>query len=117
MIIRTPTHLNKLAKAQWKKYVPSLKVRTDITAQDLHNLESFCVNYATYRAALDDVETNGLVLVFSNHHKGANPAYKIMMESQKLMLKFGELLGFDPVSRVKHKAPIEDKDELDELLK
>jgi P27 family predicted phage terminase small subunit len=116
MIIRIPSHLNKLAKAQWRKYVPSLKERTDITPQDLHNLESFCVNYAMYRAALEDVEANGLILVFNNDNKGQNPAYKVMMESQKLMLKFGELLGFDPVSRVKHKAPVEDKDDLDGLI-
>lgn len=116
MTVRQPNYLTKIAANQWRKYAPSLRERTDITNQDWHNLECFCVNYANYRLALDDVNTNGLILTFNNDNRGQNPAFKAMMESQKLMIKYGEILGFDPVSRAKHKAPIEEKDELDGLI-
>jgi len=114
--MRQPKHLDKYGKTQWQKYAPSLRTRPDITEQDWHNLECFCVNYASFRTALDDVQKNGLILTFSNDNKGANPAFKAMMEAQKLMIKFGELLGFDPISRSKFNPQEDNLDELDKLL-
>jgi len=114
--MRQPTYLDKHAKAQWQKYAPSLRTRSDITDQDWHNLECFCVNYSAYRQAQEDVQTNGLILVFCNDNRGQNPAFKAMLEAQKLMIKFGELLGFDPISRIKIPKHIDEGDELDALL-
>lgn len=116
MTIRQPKYFDKLAAEQWKKYAPSLRTRNDITDQDWHNLECFCVNYSSYRQAQQDVSINGLVLTFNNDNRGQNPAFKIMMEAQKLMMKYGEKLGFDPVSRLKNKCVNEDKDDLNGLI-
>jgi P27 family predicted phage terminase small subunit len=114
--MRQPNYLDKHAKVQWQKYAPSLRVRADITDQDWHNLECFCSNYSAYRQAQEDLKANGLILTFSNDNRGQNPAFKAMLEAQKLMIKFGELLGFDPISRIKLPQNLSDEDELDALL-
>lgn len=116
MAVRTPKYLDKLSAAQWRKYAPSLRERKDITNQDWHNLECFCVNYSIYRQALKEIEDKGLILTFNNDNVGQNPAFKVMTEAQKLMVKNGEKLGFDPVSRSKYHVPVEDEDELDGLI-
>tara|TARA_R110002050_G_scaffold216254_5_gene352367 strand:+ start:205 stop:558 length:354 start_codon:yes stop_codon:yes gene_type:complete len=116
MVVRAPKYFDKISAAQWRKYAPSLRERKDITNQDWHNLECFCVNYSMYRKALEDIEEKGLILKFSNDNVGQNPSFKIMTEAQKLMIKNGEKLGFDPVTRIKYPVPVEEQDDLDGLV-
>lgn len=114
--MNTPTYFDHYATEQWAKYAPNLVSRGDITEQDWHNLECFCVNYSAYREAQEELKKHGLIIVFSNQNRGQNPAFKAMLEAQKLMIKFGEKLGFDPITRAKFTPDLDEHDELDDII-
>jgi P27 family predicted phage terminase small subunit len=108
--MRIPSYFDKYARNQWQKYAPVLRVCSDITDQDWAWLECYCTNYAIYRQSIEDINENGLFLMMNaNQTRGQNPAFKVLTEAQKLMIKFGALL--------RDKLPIEaSRDPLDDLM-
>ncbi|MDT0594549.1 P27 family phage terminase small subunit [Glaciecola petra] len=105
-----PSYLSDFAKSQWRLYAPILRKRDDVNDQDWAWLELYCQNYAIYRQSMHDIEEHGLFLMMNaNKTRGQNPAFKVLTEAQKLMIKFGALLA--------DKLPIDTKrDPLDELM-
>ena len=108
--VRIPSYFGKNARLQWQKYAVRLRHTSNVTDQHWAWLECFCTNYDIYRQAIEDIQENGLCLMMhANKTRGQNPAFKVLTEAQKLMIKFGALLSDKIIIE-------EDKDPLDELM-
>lgn len=101
---RAPAYLDKTAAAMWKEKAKSLAERDDLTAADWSTLEMFCNAYSQYRAAVNDLNIRGFSVFNANGGEARNPALTARDMAEKTMLKCGDLLGFNPVSR--RKTPV-----------
>lgn len=95
-----PEWLSDLAVQMWKTVMPELLANKIVTVADLHNVEAFCMAYARWREAEDDVRLNGFV-IHTENSVIKNPAVTVVNEALKQMVQFGSLLGLDPSSRTR----------------
>lgn len=112
---KPPAYLNEIATQQWKAKAKQLSERDDLTAADWSNLELYCVNYAMYRKAVEDLDTRGFSVTNSQGSESRNPSLSAKSDAEKVMIKMSALLGFDPVSRRRNPPEIDEEDELDRL--
>lgn len=112
---KAPVYLPALARDQWRARSKSLAAREDVTAEDWANLEMYCVNYALFRQAVEDIAARGFSVTNSQGSESRNPALSAKADAEKVMIKMSALLGFDPVSRRKTPVETECADELDRL--
>lgn len=112
---KPPAYLNPIATEQWKAKARILKDRDDLTPADWNNLELYCVNYAMYRKAVEDLDNRGFSIINSQGSESRNPSLSAKADAEKIMIKMSSLLGFDPVSRRKNPVETDEDDELDRL--
>ncbi|CDG17392.1 phage terminase small subunit P27 family [Xenorhabdus doucetiae] len=112
---KPPVYLNAIAAEQWKSKAKLLNERDDLSPADWNNLELYCVNYAIYRKAIEDIERRGFAVEGSRGAATSNPSLKAKADAEKIMIKMSSLLGFDPVSRRRNPVETEAEDELDRL--
>ncbi|MFK9072152.1 MULTISPECIES: phage terminase small subunit P27 family [Proteus] len=112
---KPPVYLNEIATKEWKTKAKILAERDDLTLADWNNLELYCVNYAMYRKAVEDLDTRGFSIINSQGSESRNPSLSAKADAEKIMIKMSSLLGFDPVSRRKNPIETEEEDELDRL--
>ncbi|MGR9434782.1 phage terminase small subunit P27 family [Rhizobium leguminosarum] len=94
-IPKTPSYLNKEAKAEWRRVAPILALeRKVLTDADLATLETYCVHYGALRMAEREIAANGLI---SDGKR--NPAYGILKESSLLLVRCAGELGLTPSAR------------------
>ena len=111
---------NKIAHEEWKRVVPHLLEADVIKDPDLSLLASYCVLYSRWRAASQDVETNGLILtVTSTTRTGKtqkpipNPACSLEQSYQAHMMRTAVKFGINPLDRprVEITSPFDDDDD------
>ncbi|CDG18930.1 phage terminase small subunit P27 family [Xenorhabdus doucetiae] len=112
---KPPVYLNVIAADQWKSKAKLLNERDDLSPADWNNLELYCVNYAIYLKAIEDIELRGFAVEGSRGAATSNPSLKAKADAEKIMIKMSSLLGFDPVSRRRNPVETEAEDELDRL--
>lgn len=112
---KPPVYLNEIAAKEWKAKSKALSERGDVTAHDWNNLELYCVNYAMYRKAVEDLDKRGFSIANSQGSESRNPSLSAKADAEKIMIKMSSLLGFDPVSRRKNPVETDEEDELDSL--
>lgn len=100
LAVEPPEWLPELAVQMWQTVVPELLANKILTVADLHNVEVFCVAYARWREAEQEIKENGLTIV-TEKSVIKNPAVTVVNESLRQMVQFGSLLGLDPSSRVR----------------
>lgn len=119
--IKAPAFLrqNKVALDEWKRVVPHLQEAGVLAAADVSLLTSYCVLYSRWRAASQDVETNGLILtVTSTTRTGKtqkpvpNPACALEVSYQAQMMRTAVKFGINPLDRprVEMTSPFDDDD-------
>lgn len=94
--------LEPLAVEMWKTIVPLLCANDLLTQVDMHNVEAFCMAYARWRQAQDEINNYGVVV--PHPETGVlqkNPAVTVVNEMARQMVTFGSLLGLDPSSRAR----------------
>ena len=94
-----PEWLPELAKTMWQTVCPHLCKKKVLAVTDLHNLEIFCIEYATWRDANQHVKENGIVVEGATGGPIKNPARTVATEAMRQMAIFGGNLGLDPASR------------------
>ena len=99
--IDAPDWLPEIAVKMWSHVVPELLEEGVLKATDLHNVECFCMAYARWREAEDEVTLKGITVTTSNGSLAKNPALTAVNEAKKQMIQFGALLGLDPSSRTR----------------
>lgn len=92
--MKAPNYFDRKTRAIWRKYADELQSSGEVQSFEWRYLEFYVHNYSLYLKAVDDLEENGLTRD-TNAGKTVcvNPAYKIFVDSQKLMIKYGLLLS------------------------
>lgn len=102
---RAPSHLDKMAQAEWRRVVPELMRLGLFTVVDGAMLEAYCASYSTWRKACDTLEELGDVYesVGKNGNRmwRARPEVAIANEALRQMRAFASEFGLSPVARVR----------------
>jgi P27 family predicted phage terminase small subunit len=123
--IKPPAYVraNKIAAAEWKSLIPHLLSERVLKQTDISVLANYCMTYAHWRAAIEDVEKNGAtILIVSTTRTGkterpsTNPAVRHEVLYSAALIKIGTKLGLNPLDRSRIETPEED-DERDPLQK
>jgi P27 family predicted phage terminase small subunit len=115
--VSAPEHLKdfQYAAEQWDTLAPQLCSRGVMTVADLWNLESFCLAYSMYRAAM--AEANGIPTISQDNGTiKKNPALSAANEALRQMQSLGAVLGLDPANRSRIIAPGGKKTEANPFL-
>jgi len=107
---------NKIASAEYKNLIPHLLAERILRQTDLSLLANFCMTYAHWRAAVEDVEKQGAtILVTSQTRTGSctkpisNPAVRHEVLYSAALVKIGAKLGLSPLDR--DRIPVPENDE------
>ncbi len=99
--IEPPDWLDDLAVQMWQTIMPELLANKILTVADIHNVEAFCMAYARWRQAENEITRLGVLIMDDNGRYSKNPAFTVVNEAKKQMATFGGLLGLDPSSRTR----------------
>ena len=112
-----PKYLNDEARREWRRVVRDLKGAGVLARVDRATLEGYCVSYARWRLAEEEIETEGITITGPKGGVMKNPAVTVAVQERMLMLKFMSELGMTPSSRSRlHVEPKRDKPTLAEVL-
>lgn len=107
--IRMPSFLDKEAKKEWRRITSALADLDLLRATDTAVLASYCAAYSRWEKAERELATKGAVIEVDGSQGQKkfvkNPQLMISEQSQKMMLRAGSLLGFNPADRSKVSAP------------
>lgn len=103
-----PAHLDKYAKAEWKRMNVELHRLGLLTSVDRATFEAYCVSYGVYRLAderlrglakLDPTGNGALVVQTKAGNSIHNPIFSIRQKALADMVKYATEFGFTPSSR------------------
>lgn len=115
---KCPSHLDKIAKAEWKRTSKALEELGLLTAIDGSALAAYCQTYSRWVAAELNIQKYGLVVKSPKSGYPVNSPYvgianKALAEMRKFMVE----LGMSPSSRVRlARDNFDAKSELDALM-
>lgn len=89
----------KYAPMIWQSIMPELLENEMLRITDMHNVEVFCMAYATYRECQTEIAKEGVTVLGASGSPIKNPALTALNEAARQMATFGSLLGLDPSSR------------------
>lgn len=95
---------DEIAIQCWEAYCPQLCKSGVLTAADGHNLEMFCIAYATWRHAVAEAGRE-ITIKQENGTVKKNPALSAANESLKQVQSLGAVLGLDPANRTRIVVP------------
>lgn len=100
-----PSYLSKEARKEYRRVAPELAEQGILTEVSSNLLASYAAVYALWRAALEDIATNGQVLMCKSTTRTGetitpklNPAVRSLLQLQTAMLSSAKLFGLDPLS-------------------
>lgn len=94
-IPKTPSYLNKEAKAEWRRVAPILiDERKVLTEADLSALENYVIAVATMRQAHKELHATGFLIGGKR-----NPLSTILLQAQQQQLRAAGELGLTPAAR------------------
>lgn len=95
---------DEIAIQCWEHYCPLLCKSGVMTMADIHNLEMFCIAYATWRHSIA-MAGSEITILQENGTLKKNPALSAANESFKQVQSIGALMGLDPANRTKIIVP------------
>lgn len=112
---------NKYAKSEFKRLVEELSKLDFLTELDINNLTGYCVAFANYRKATEELEGQPLT-TNKQAQNGAiitveNPLIKIQLKYSEEMRRYASMLGLSIDSRMKIATLKIENAEEDPLLK
>lgn len=105
-ILRPPAWMkNKVARKEWKRVVPQLLEIDVVGNLDMANIAGYCMAFANYRKATEELENNPLVCVDEENGTAAvSPYINIQAKYAQEMRRFADLCGMSVGSRLKAAA-------------
>jgi P27 family predicted phage terminase small subunit len=118
-IPQCPSHLNEVAKREWRRIAPELIALGLLTKIDRAALAGYCVSYSRWVAAEQSVDKFGAVIRLKDSDTPLrNPHVAIANAALDQMRKFLTEFGMTPASRSRIQvAPTEAKDSFQEFMK
>lgn len=93
---------NKVAREEWERVLPQLLAIDVIGNLDLANVAGYCVAFANYRKATEELEHMPLVYVDKADGKTkSNPYVDVQTKYAQEMRRFGDLCGISISARLK----------------
>ena len=112
-----PRHLDKTARAEWRRMAKSLSSLGLLAATDRAALAAYCLAYSRWVAAEKEIANGRLVLTTSNGNSVQNPFLAIANKSMEQMVKLLSEFGMTPTSRSRiHVAPAADVDPFEAMF-
>ena len=100
-----PEWLSGIAEEEWNRVAPALHAAGLLTGLDLTALEGYCVTYAKWRGAEQQLAEEGLTILTPNGCTQAHPCQSISNQAQKLLLAWVKAFGLSPDSRGRMELP------------
>jgi P27 family predicted phage terminase small subunit len=95
-----PKHLDKLAKAEWKRVAPRLASSGLLTALDRSALAAYCIAYSRLVQAQEHITQQGLVITSpKSGFPIQNPYVGIANTAMDMLRKYETEFGMTPASR------------------
>src|SRR5688572_27106167 len=83
-----PKHLDKLARAEWRRIVPGLAKLGLLTRVDRAALAAYCVSYGRWVAAERELTKSGLTVKSPNGYEQKSPHLSIADKALEQMRRF-----------------------------
>lgn len=99
-----PRHLKGDARRAWRKVAPVLHNMRVLTDADLHALEAYCVAYARWRKAEDELALGNYVIKTDKGNLVQSPWVGIANKAMDQMRRFMVEFGMTPSSRARVKV-------------
>ena len=99
-----PKSLNKVAKAKWLELTRELYSCGLLTTLDVDALENYCVLYARWLKAEEDISKNGLIYKTPSGAWVQTPFVGISNRTLDIMNKIRTDFGMTPVARTRARA-------------
>jgi len=100
--VTCPKHLDKAAKAEWKRISTELSAQGLLTSVDRAALAAYCACYSRWADAELNIQKFGVVIKSPKSGYPINSPYvSIANTALALMHKFATEFGFSPASRTK----------------
>ena len=100
--IKCPTHLDDLAKKEWKRILKVMENENiEFNAKDLKVLEGYCTNYANWLIFEEKAKEAGYLIFSSNGYPQQHPYCQLAKNAQTQYLSFMKELGLTPASRAR----------------
>ena len=103
---------NKTAHAEFKSLIPHLLSERILKQTDVSLLANFCITYAHWRAAVEDVEKQGATIIITSTTRTgktekpvSNPAVRHEILYSAALVKIGAKLGLSPLDRDRISVP------------
>ncbi|MGD9276347.1 MAG: phage terminase small subunit P27 family [Candidatus Pacearchaeota archaeon] len=108
---------DRIASKEWDRIVPILYDLNLLTRIDRSIIELYCVNYALFVWANEDIKKHGHI-INTRYGQKANPAVTMAREAAKIIKACAVEFGCTPSSRSRLKVPKnkEEDDPMEELL-
>lgn len=99
-----PSHLNDLAKAEYRRIMKEQVGLRMITPSDRASMAAYCSAYATYIESDERLKTEPWTTTTARGGSRPNPLFKIRDDALKLMNKFASEFGLTPSARARVKG-------------
>lgn len=110
-----PSHLDQVARNEWRRVVPELVQIGVIARIDTATLAAYCQAYSRWvKAELELQAHGGLTFTLESGSIRQHPAVKIASEAMAQMRTFAQEYGLTPASRARVQAHIDGEEEEDE---
>jgi P27 family predicted phage terminase small subunit len=113
-----PSHLDRAAKAEWKRTAPELEKLGLLKAVNVPLLAMYCQTVSLYLNALKSVQKDGAVILVSSQTRTGsttvprpNPALANMLKLQRAATQLGSVFGIDPMSSLKVETDVQEQEE------
>ena len=97
--IKPPTHLDRLAKKEWKRIAPVLHKVGLLTKADEAALSAYCMNFSRWVQAEKLVKEKGMTYTSDKGNIIQRPEVGIANTAMKQMVSFCKEFGLTPSSR------------------
>ena len=113
-----PSHLNKVAEAEWKRVTKELAALNMIGEIDRAALAAYCVAWSVFVEATETLETEGAVSENAQGSPIRNPWALIQKQAMDQVIAFSAQFGMTPSarSRVSVTPPVTPEEELEGML-
>lgn len=109
-----PDWLSAPARELWDAIAPGLEQLDLLKREDLTAFTSYCETWATYREALEQVRSGGLITTNPNTgHTHRNPALQALEIAGTQLLRYAQEFGLTPAAEIRLARPgkLEDADD------
>lgn len=115
--LRCPSHLDAIARTEWKRLAPLLKQAKQVTAVDRAVLAGYCTAWSAYVTSDSAVQKYGDVLISEKTGTPyCSPYVNLRSMAMKQMCHYAVELGITPSARSRVKVNVEPRDD-DPLFK